>query len=98
LIFFRALQAIGAAMTISCGTAIVTEAFPPNQVGKGLGSLGISVSLGFIAGPILGGLLLDWLDCGGWRSTGRFTSIRFPRPPSPHKGPHRIDRAEPLSR
>ena len=65
LIFFRALQAIGAAMTISCGTAIVTEAFPPNQVGKGLGSLGVSVSLGFIAGPILGGLLLDWLD---WRS------------------------------
>ncbi len=65
LIFFRALQAVGAAMAISCGTAIVTEAFPPNQIGKGLGSLGISVSLGFIAGPILGGLLLDWLD---WRS------------------------------
>jgi len=36
LIFFRALQAIGAAMAISCGTAIVTEAFPPNQIGKGL--------------------------------------------------------------
>jgi EmrB/QacA subfamily drug resistance transporter len=65
LIFFRTLQAVGAAMVISCGTAIVTEAFPSNQVGKGLGSLGISVSLGFIAGPIVGGLLLDWLD---WRS------------------------------
>jgi EmrB/QacA subfamily drug resistance transporter len=65
LIFFRALQAVGAAMTISCGAAIVTEAFPPHEVGKGLGSLGVSVSLGFIAGPIAGGLLLDFLD---WRS------------------------------
>jgi len=65
LIFFRALQAIGAAMTISCGAAIVTEAFPPHEVGKGLGSLGVSVSLGFIAGPVVGGPLLDFLD---WRS------------------------------
>ena len=65
LIFFRALQAVGAAMTISCGAAIVTEAFPPHEVGKGLGAMGVSVSLGFIAGPIVGGLLLDVLD---WRS------------------------------
>jgi MFS family permease len=34
-------------------------------VGKGLGSLGVSESLGFIAGPIVGGPLLDFLD---WRS------------------------------
>jgi EmrB/QacA subfamily drug resistance transporter len=65
LISFRALQAVGAAMTISCGTAIVTEAFPAHEVGKGLGSLGVSVSLGFIAGPMIGGALLDFLD---WRS------------------------------
>jgi EmrB/QacA subfamily drug resistance transporter len=65
LIFFRALQAIGAAMTISTSTAIVTEAFPGNEVGRGIGFLGMSVSVGFIIGPILGGFLLDWLD---WRS------------------------------
>ncbi len=65
LILFRAFQAVGASMTISCGTAIVTEAFPARDLGKGLGLLGISVSLGFIAGPIIGGLLLDFLD---WRS------------------------------
>jgi EmrB/QacA subfamily drug resistance transporter len=65
LVFFRTLQAVGAAMTISCGAAIVMEAFPPGEVGKGLGSLGVSVSLGFIAGPIIGGVLLDLLD---WRS------------------------------
>jgi EmrB/QacA subfamily drug resistance transporter len=65
LIFFRTFQAVGAAMTISCGAAIVTEAFPTHEVGKGLGSLGVSVSLGFIAGPVIGGPLLDYLD---WRS------------------------------
>ena len=65
LIFFRALQAVGAAMTISSGVAIVTEAFPPHEMGKGLGFLGVSVSLGFITGPIIGGLLLDFFD---WRS------------------------------
>jgi len=65
LIFFRTLQAVGAAMTISCGAAMVTEAFPAHEVGKGLGSLGVSASLGFIAGPVIGGPLLDFLD---WRS------------------------------
>jgi EmrB/QacA subfamily drug resistance transporter len=65
LIFFRAFQALGAAMIISCGTAIVTEAFPRGETGKGLGLLGMSVSVGFILGPVLGGFLLDWLD---WRS------------------------------
>jgi EmrB/QacA subfamily drug resistance transporter len=65
LIFFRALQAVGAAMTISTSTAIVTEAFPGNEVGRGIGFLGMSVSVGFIIGPILGGFLLNWLD---WRS------------------------------
>jgi MFS family permease len=65
LIFFRALQGVGAAMTVSTSTAIVTEAFPRNEVGRGIGFLGMSVSVGFIIGPILGGFLLDWLD---WRS------------------------------
>ncbi len=65
LIFFRAFQALGAAMTVSTSTAIVTEAFPRNEIGKGIGFLGMSVSVGFIVGPILGGALLDWLD---WRS------------------------------
>ncbi|MFP3911276.1 MAG: MFS transporter [Desulfobacteraceae bacterium] len=65
LILFRCFQALGAAMSVSTSTAIVTEAFPHNEVGRGLGFLGMSVSVGFIIGPILGGFLLDWLD---WRS------------------------------
>jgi len=65
LIAFRVLQAAGGAMTISCGQAIITEAFPPNEMGKGLGLFGVSISIGFVIGPILGGFLLSWMD---WRS------------------------------
>ncbi len=65
LITFRALQAAGGAMTIACGQAIIAEAFPPNERGKGLGLFGVAISIGFIAGPVLGGFLLKWLD---WRS------------------------------
>ncbi|MBW1709545.1 MAG: MFS transporter [Deltaproteobacteria bacterium] len=65
LIVFRIFQALGAAMAISCGTAIVTEAFPPEERGQGLGLVGVSVSAGFILGPIIGGFLLEWFH---WRS------------------------------
>ena len=65
IIMFRIIQALGAAMSIACGTAIVTEAFPASETGKGLGLLSMSVSAGFILGPIIGGFLLEWLD---WRS------------------------------
>ncbi len=65
LIITRIVQALGAAMSISCGTAIVAEAFPPSEIGKGMGFLGMSVSAGFILGPIVGGFLLEWLD---WRA------------------------------
>ena len=65
LIAARCIQGLGSAMIISCGTAIVTEAFPAGETGRGLGLLGVSVSLGFIVGPVLGGFLLHWLD---WRA------------------------------
>jgi EmrB/QacA subfamily drug resistance transporter len=65
LIFFRCFQGLGAAMIVSCGMTIVTEAFPLRETGRGIGLLGVSVSLGFVIGPVLGGFLLDWLD---WRS------------------------------
>jgi EmrB/QacA subfamily drug resistance transporter len=65
LIFFRVVQAIGAAMSMACGAAIVTEAFPQNERGLGMGLLALSVSVGLISGPVLGGFLLEWLD---WRS------------------------------
>ena len=65
LILFRAIQAIGSAMIITVGTAIIADAFPSKELGKGLGIIQASVSFGFIIGPVLGGLLLHWFD---WRS------------------------------
>ena len=65
LILFRVIQAVGSAMLMSCGSAIITEAFPENERGLGLGILAVSVSAGLISGPVLGGLLLGWFH---WRS------------------------------
>ncbi len=61
LIAFRVLQAIGAAMVMALGTAIVTETFPPGERGKALGIIGMTVSIGVIAGPTIGGIILQSL-------------------------------------
>ncbi|HET7011735.1 MAG TPA: DHA2 family efflux MFS transporter permease subunit [Anaerolineales bacterium] len=59
LIGFRIFQAMGAAMVLSLGTAILTEAFPPSERGKALGMSGTMVSIGIVVGPVLGGWILD---------------------------------------
>ena len=64
LIGSRMLQALGASMTTSLGTAIITEAFPPAERGRALGIGGLMVSLGVVVGPTLGGLIIDALS---WR-------------------------------
>lgn len=61
----RVVQAIGASIVVTNGTAIVVAAFPPNQIGRGVGLTLATVGAGVAAGPILGGLLIDWLD---WRA------------------------------
>jgi EmrB/QacA subfamily drug resistance transporter len=58
LIGFRVLQAVGAAMVMSLGPAITTEAFPASERGRALGIIGMAVSAGIITGPVLGGFLL----------------------------------------
>jgi EmrB/QacA subfamily drug resistance transporter len=63
LIFFRVLQALGAAM-MTLGMAIITENFPPSERGKALGISGSLVSIGIITGPIVGGLILS---AASWR-------------------------------
>lgn len=62
LIAFRVLQAIGATMLLALGPAILTEAFPPTERGRALGLTGAIVSAGIIAGPTLGGVLIDALS------------------------------------
>jgi len=62
LISFRVVQAMGAAMVMALGVAIITEAFPPEERGKALGVGGTMVSIGIAIGPTLGGLILDVLS------------------------------------
>jgi EmrB/QacA subfamily drug resistance transporter len=59
LIGFRVVQAVGGAMLLALSMAIVTEAFPSQERGRALGLNGTFVSVGIVAGPTLGGLLLS---------------------------------------
>ena len=65
LIGVRALQAVGAAMALAMGNAILTAAFPAEERGRALGILAAVVSIGLLTGPAAGGALLDAL---GWRA------------------------------
>lgn len=58
LIAFRGLQAIGAAMIMANGPAILTDAFPRAERGKAMGILGMVVATGLTSGPALGGFLI----------------------------------------
>lgn len=58
LLFARIIQAIGASMTMATNSGIITEVFPISERGRALGLIGSFVSLGSIAGPGLGGLIL----------------------------------------
>jgi EmrB/QacA subfamily drug resistance transporter len=62
LIAFRVVQAVGGAMTLALGLAIVTEAFPSEERGRALGISGGIVSVGIVLGPTLGGLIIEALS------------------------------------
>lgn len=64
MIFFRALQGIGAAMIFGTGIAILTSVFPVGERGKALGINVAAVYLGLSMGPFIGGIITQhW----GWR-------------------------------
>ncbi|MGG1636216.1 MFS transporter [Paenibacillus sp. NRS-1760] len=63
LIASRVIQAIGASMTMANSQGIVTDIFPSTERGKAIGLIGTFVSLGSIAGPSLGGIIVSTL---GW--------------------------------
>jgi len=65
LVFFRIIQAIGAAFLFSNSVAIVTDSFPSNERGKALGINQIAIVLGSVLGLVLGGFLTSYF---GWRS------------------------------
>ena len=64
LIASRVLQAVGGAMMIAIGPAILTRSFPASQRGRALGIQASVVYIGLTVGPGLGGAIASaW----GWR-------------------------------
>ena len=62
LIIFRIAQGIGAAFLIANSSAILTDAFPPNQRGLALGINNVAGISGSFIGLVLGGILapINW--------------------------------------
>ncbi|MFT4043690.1 MAG: DHA2 family efflux MFS transporter permease subunit [Gordonia sp. (in: high G+C Gram-positive bacteria)] len=59
LVAFRVVQGLGGGLLMPIGMMIMTKAAGPERVGSVMAVLGIPMLLGPIAGPILGGLLIE---------------------------------------
>jgi len=46
-------------------TALIADMYTPEQMGSALGKIGTSQAVGFIAGPVLGGILVEAVDYRG---------------------------------
>jgi EmrB/QacA subfamily drug resistance transporter len=57
MIFFRLIQAVGAAFIFSNSAAILTDAFPPDERGKALGLNMVAALSGQFIGLLIGGVL-----------------------------------------
>ncbi|HEX9501584.1 MAG TPA: MFS transporter, partial [Thermoanaerobaculia bacterium] len=65
LIAARALQGIGGALLVPGSLAIIAATFPANERGKAIGTWSAMTSLSMIAGPLLGGWLIQAIS---WRA------------------------------
>jgi EmrB/QacA subfamily drug resistance transporter len=61
LIVARIVAAVGNSMGQSVGTAMVLSIFPPHERGKGIGAQTTSVAIGGAMGPVIAGLVLQFL-------------------------------------
>ena len=62
IILFRLVQAVGGAFLMANSTAIITDAFPPNQRGLAMGVNMIAGTSGALIGVVVGGILaaINW--------------------------------------
>ena len=62
LILWRILQGIGGAFVFANSSALVTDAFPREQLGLAMGTNTMVAAIGLVLGPVLGGALvsLSW--------------------------------------
>src|ERR1700759_552742 len=58
LILWRILQGIGGAFIFANGPALVTDAFPKEQLGLAMGTNTMVAAIGLVIGPVLGGALV----------------------------------------
>src|SRR5580692_3144747 len=59
LILWRILQGIGGAFLFANAAALVTDAFPREQLGVAMGANTMVAAVGLVIGPVLGGALVD---------------------------------------
>jgi len=59
LILWRVVQGIGAAFLFANASALVTDAFPREQLGVALGTNVMVAAVGLVLGPVLGGALIE---------------------------------------
>ncbi|UTB31749.1 MAG: MFS transporter [Methanobacterium sp. ERen5] len=64
LIIFRGIQGIGGGILITIPFIVVAELFPPRQRGKYTGILASVFGISNILGPVLGGVITDFM---GWQ-------------------------------
>ena len=62
LIAFRTIQGLGEAFILPATLSIITDVFPREERSKAIGIWVAAGSVGFIAGPVLGGALVDAID------------------------------------
>ena len=65
LLLARIFQGVGAAMTQGTGMAIMTSVFPSHERGRAIGLLMTTVGVGAVAGPAIGGTVVDYIH---WRA------------------------------
>jgi EmrB/QacA subfamily drug resistance transporter len=58
LILWRILQGVGGAFIFANGPALVTDAFPKEQLGLAMGTNTMVAAIGLVIGPVLGGALV----------------------------------------
>lgn len=65
LLITRIMQATGAAMFQATNMALISVHLPHSHKGRAFGLVSTAVALGGMAGPAVGGLLVEWVN---WRS------------------------------
>jgi EmrB/QacA subfamily drug resistance transporter len=58
LILWRIVQGVGGAFIFANGPALVTDAFPTEQLGLAMGTNTMVAAVGLVIGPVLGGVLV----------------------------------------